>query len=281
MRLMKFYHYIILCICLAIGATGCHSSKTVATSTTTTTHKQSAEEKALIEGRIDSVAASYKNWIDVEIPVNLNLLQPKDFAVSGKATMIKDESIYISIRVFGFEAANIYINNDSIHATYKMNKLYIADDVTKLLKGLPIKVGDLQNLLLGRAFILGKGVIKPNSDISIESNNGTWIATPDSEIKSVDYSYTFDLANNMLKLLTILINEANPVLCDYGNAANTPAGVIAKNLTISTSIKKQALKASISWDTEKAKWNTGAKAKWKTPKGYKRVDANALLKAIN
>ncbi len=278
---MKFYHHIILCICLAIGATGCHSSKTVATSSATTTRRQSSDEKALIANRIDSVAASYKNWTDVEIPVNLNLLQPKEFAVSGKATMIKDESIYISIRVFGFEAANIYINNDSIHATYKLDKLYIADDVKKLLNGLPIKVDDLQNLLLGRAFILGKGTINHYSDLSIETNNGTWVATPKSEIKDVDYSYTFDSTNNMLKLLTILINGANPVLCDYGNATNTPAGVVTKKLTISANIKNQALKASISWNTEKAKWNTGAKAKWKTPKGYKRVDANALLKAIN
>ena len=50
---------------------------------------------------------------------------------------------------------------------------------------------------------------------------------------------------------------------------------------VSSNTKKQQLKASIKWNADKAKWNSGATPKWKAPKGYNRVNVEALLKAFN
>ena len=262
----------------------CRSSKSAtATPSTTSSSNVNIEEihsNIMLSSKLDSVGALYHSWNDVELPVDLELISPNEFSVSGRATMVKDKSIYISIRVFGFEAANIYINNDSIHATYKMGKIYIADDVRKLLKGYPVNVGDLQNILLGRAFILGDDTIKSANGISVLSKGATWEVTPKCEIDGVKYYFTFNSIDDSLKLLTVLVKGANPVLCNYNNIADSEIGKVAEELTISANLKQQ-LKASLKWNLKKAKWNTGATPKWKAPKGYKRVNVEDLLNAFN
>ena len=276
--------YIIICLCAVVAMSSCRSSKSAtATPSTTSSSNVNIEEihsNIMLSSKLDSVGALYHSWNDVELPVDLELISPNEFSVSGRATMVKDKSIYISIRVFGFEAANIYINNDSIHATYKMGKIYIADDVRKLLKGYPVNVGDLQNILLGRAFILGEDTIKSANGISVLSKGATWEVSPKCEIDGVNYYFTFNSVDDTLKLLTVLIQGANPVLCNYNNIADSEIGKVAEELTISANLKQQ-LKASLKWNLKKAKWNTGATPKWKAPKGYKRVNVEDLLNAFN
>ena len=277
--------YIIICLCAVVAMSSCRSSKSATTTPSTTSSSnvniEEIHSNIMLSSKLDSVGALYHSWNDVELPVDLELISPNEFSVSGRATMVKDKSIYISIRVFGFEAANIYINNDSIHATYKMGKIYIADDVRKLLKGYPVNVGDLQNILLGRAFILGDGTIKSANGISVLSKGATWEASPKCEIDGVNYYFTFNSVDDTLKLLTVLIQGANSVHCYYNNIDNSAAGKVAEELTISANANKQQLKASIKWNLKKAKWNTGATPKWKAPKGYKRVNVEDLLNAFN
>ncbi len=276
--------YIIICLCAVVAMSSCRSSKSATTTPSTTSSSnvniEEIHSNIMLSSKLDSVGALYHSWNDVELPVDLELISPSEFSVSGRATMVKDKSIYISIRVFGFEAANIYINNDSIHATYKMGKIYIADDVRKLLKGYPVNVGDLQNILLGRAFILGDGTIKSANGISVLSKGATWEVTPKCEIDGVNYYFTFNSVDDTLKLLTVLIQGANPVLCNYNNIADSEIGKVAEEITISANLKQQ-LKASLKWNLKKAKWNTGATPKWKAPKGYKRVNIEDLLNAFN
>lgn len=276
--------YIIICLCAVVAMSSCRSSKSATTTPSTTSSSnvniEEIHSNIMLSSKLDSVGALYHSWNDVELPVDLELISPNEFSVSGRATMVKDKSIYISIRVFGFEAANIYINNDSIHATYKMGKIYIADDVRKLLKGYPVNVGDLQNILLGRAFILGDDTIKSANEISVLSKGATWEVSPKCEIDGVNYYFTFNSVDDTLKLLTVLIQGANPVLCNYNNIADSEIGKVAEELTISANLKQQ-LKASLKWNLKKAKWNTGATPKWKAPKGYKRVNVEDLLNAFN
>lgn len=282
MKLIRF----IICIFIIGALSSCKSSKvassasiqkTPSTATSITNEADNTYESSLIE----SVAATYGEWHDVEIPIELELIKPQEFSVSGRATLIKNECIYISIRAFGFEVANAYINNDSIHVIYKMGKLYIAEDVKKLLKGYPVNVGDLQNLLLGRAFILGKGTISPSNEheLSIKENGSDWTITPKCDIAGVNYFYTFQSDSNIIKLLTVLIKGANPVLCNYSDIQHTSIGDIAEKLVISANTN-QPITASIKWDTDNAKWNAGASPKWKAPKGYKRINIEDLLKAF-
>ena len=118
---------ITLGVVLMMIATGCKSSK----STTTATypiHIQQGDSANVLVSNFNQVITDYKDWNDVVVPIKLSLIEPKQLSVGGRVTMQKDQSIYISIRVLGFEAANVYVNNDSIYASYKLDKIYIAED---------------------------------------------------------------------------------------------------------------------------------------------------------
>lgn len=279
---MRLNYFILLCLCLIIAITGCRSSKSTTSSNSESNQQKSEQEDANLKSRFDSVASTYMDWNDIVVPVELNLVQPKEFSITGKATMVKDESIYISIRFLGFEAANIFINNDSIYATYKMGRIYLAENIKNLAKGYPIKLSDIQDMLLGRAFIVGEGTINASMEknISLKRNDENWILTPKSNIPKVNYNYTFDLKTNLLKLLTVFIDNSNPILCNYDYYSNTAIGQVAQETTISATIAEKPLKASLRWDFNNARYNSGAKTSWKKPNGYQKVEASALLKAF-
>ncbi len=278
---MKAFN-IILCLILLTMISGCKSSKSTLPAMASDQYINESNDSATsLLSNFDSVASNYKGWNDVVVPINLSLLAPKEFSVSGRATMVKDECIFISIRVFGFEAANIYINNDSIFASYKLDKIYIAEDVKKLLNGYPATIGNLQNLLLGRAFILGKGEITAiNNDFSLSINKDTWKIAPHCDIKDIEYQFIFDNKTNNLSMLDININKSKNVICAYAPYKCTPIGSISDAINISTILKDTPFRAMIEWNLDKSKWNSGATPKWKQPKGYKRVNASDLLKAI-
>lgn len=270
----------IVCVCLML--IGCKSSKSSFSSTTNIGESGNVGEEMLSQ-RFDSVVSHYESWHDVVIPIDLLLHQPKEFSVSGRATMVKDENIYISIRVFGFEAANVYITPDSIFASYKLNKIYIAEETKQLLVDYPITVGNIQDLLLGRAFVLGEGTLSGNmkKQLTVNSTPELWSVTPNQNLKNVIYSFLFDLSSNALAMTKVDIEGKKPVECKYITpAVNTVAGHVSKGIKFSTILKKMPIDAEIRWNLNSAKWNTGATAKWKTPKGYKRISASDILKTL-
>lgn len=279
---MKFLYHII-CISLVIMLVGCGSSKQASTTTPALPQQFEGDSTYLLLKHLGDATSKYKEWNDVVIPIELSLSQPKEFSVTGRATMVKDESIYISIRVFGFEAANIYLNNDSIYATYKLNKLYIAEDIKKLFAGYPVTIGNIQDLLLGRAFVVGKGTLnyemKDDLTLKLTSSSDLWSVTPNQNLKKGYYIFLFATNCDMLKMLTINIDKYNPINCIYDNTPTTPLG-LSNSAQISTTIKDTPINAEIKWDLDRAKWNSGAKPNWKAPKGYNQVDASALIKAF-
>ena len=125
---------------MAACLTGCRTTKT-ATSTQEESH-----------------------WSDLYVPVKLELTEPARMSISGRATMVRDRSIYLSLRMIGMEVATVYVDTDSIFATEKLHKQMLAVDFDKTLGG-KLSVGELQDLLLGDP---GKAVKKLPSALSYE-----------------------------------------------------------------------------------------------------------------
>ncbi len=69
--------------------------------------------------------------------------------------MQRDRSVHLSLRFLGMEVASLMVTQDGIFALYKLERLYFAESISDLLGGFPTTVGNVQDLLLGRAFILG------------------------------------------------------------------------------------------------------------------------------
>lgn len=87
-------------------------------------------------------------WTTAEVPFKLDV--PMAIKPSGKAWMVRDSSIYMSVRVFGMEVMAFYANNDSAFLYDKTKNTLVcgklgADPTT----GLKLNANSLQNLLLG------------------------------------------------------------------------------------------------------------------------------------
>ena len=274
--------FVLLSVVMLFFATGCKSSKSTLPATATyPIVTEGNDDVTKLLSNFEQTIASYQDWTDVVMPMNLSLIAPKQLSISGRTTMVKDESIYISIRVLGFEAANAYITNDSIFASYKLDKIYIAEDLRKILGGFPATISDLQNMLLGRAFVLGKGAINStmNNEFSLSINADSWKITP-YDVNNVGYEFVFENNTNSLSTLLINIANENRANCIYGGSISTAVGNIAKSVTISTEVKDTPLCAKIAWELNNAKWNTTPTTKWKTPKGYRRIDVANILKSL-
>lgn len=94
-----------------------------------------------------SVAEQENRWSDLYVPVKLELTEPSRMSISGRATMVRDKSVYLSLRMIGMEVATVYIDADSIFATEKMNRQMVGVDYDRVMGRLTI--GELQDLLLG------------------------------------------------------------------------------------------------------------------------------------
>lgn len=272
---------IVLGVVLMMTATGCKSSKS-ATTTTYPIHIQQGDSANVLVSNFNQVITDYKDWNDVVVPIKLSLIEPKQLSVGGRVTMEKDKSIYISIRVLGFEAANVYVNNDSIYASYKLDKIYLAEDLRKVLGSFPATISDLQSMLIGRAFVLGKGAIDVSMyrEFLLSIDNDYWQIAPNS-IGDVDYKFIYKCIDNNISTLEVDVAKENRVNCIYGSSVSTPIGNVPNSATISTQVKNIPLCAKIAWELNNAKWNSGATHKWKTPKGYRRIDVANLLKNTN
>ena len=88
------------------------------------------------------------DWQRAEIPFKLNV--PLAVKPSGKAWMVRDSSIYLSVRVFGMEMMSFYANNDSAFLYDKTKNTLVCGPLGKHpVTGDRLNAGTLQNLMLG------------------------------------------------------------------------------------------------------------------------------------
>lgn len=193
-------------------------------------------------------------WQDVSMPVKCKLVKPKNISVSGKATMIRDREIKISLRMLGFEVAGLYANEDSIYVYEKLNHTMIAEALSKIENQTGITLSDMQHILLGQQ-------CRPHSKFD-------WHYTMSNETPSWPECLTVGVAGS-------------EIICSYSAPLATPAGLISPTASIAVEFGKQALDASLEWSLESASWNSGLSTSFQIPKGYRRISAAQLIKALS
>ncbi|HOZ95324.1 MAG TPA: DUF4292 domain-containing protein [Niabella sp.] len=79
-------------------------------------------------------------------------------SLSAKLVMIKDNAIWISAGLMGFEGVRVLITKDSVKMLNKLEKEYTASSLAYLQDkiGLPADFETLQNLLIGNAVFVNK-----------------------------------------------------------------------------------------------------------------------------
>lgn len=275
MRHLNILIFSVITIAIAMWLTGCHSARQSAVATGNDSIKLS------LDSRFDLLAGSYADWTDVNAPIKLRLQQPKEMSISGRLYMTRGQNVMLSLRFLGMEVMNLYVNSDSIYATDKIHKYYLAEDLKSLVAGFPMTINDVQDLLLGRVFLLQHGTLSPKMKRHVELSeiNSYMAISPKKSFNGIEYAFGAD-ADNRLKALTATRNGSDVLQCVYDKWVDSNAGKVACSNQVSLTLGETFLQATLESDYDAAKWDTPNTRSWKMPKGYKRVYGKALIEAF-
>lgn len=206
---------------------------------------------------LTSDSSDRPTWHDAYIPFKLSVFAPAQISLSGRATMVRDSAIYLSLRMMGIEGAVALITPDSLFVHDKYHKIYIADRSSVLLSGLGI--GQAQDMLLGQPF-------NPGSDL----DSICWVL-PSAETGEIE-SLSFDLP------------AGAQAYCAYGQWKPTEQGEFAglcDVLVFSSPVSESpSMQASIEWNIESAKFDSDRAINFKEPKDLQPVRVSDLMQLL-
>ncbi len=262
---------------LMLTLSGCHSSKSQYSG-----NLKAEATTANSDELFKEMAESYCDWTDLYVPINFQLLSPKQFSVSGRATMVYGKEINISLRMLGMEVAVIYVNDSSLYVVDKYNKRYLCEDISNLLSGYNLTITDIQNILLGRVSNFGDGSItsKDAKDFAFMEADSLWVLTPKVQRPNTELHYIATKTTPpVLSDIALRIANKGMVSVAYTEPASSPAGIISGVLTATVPYKQKEIVASIVTNLNEAKWNEDRSISFKTPSSsYKKMELESLLK---
>ncbi|MDE6287321.1 MAG: DUF4292 domain-containing protein [Muribaculaceae bacterium] len=250
----------------AVIAAGCSSQRKAAT----TTPAQTATGGSPVM-RLAAAYASGENWTDFYAPFSLKVSSPMGMSVSGRATMVRDSSILLSLRMLGIEMAQLYIDNDSARFVDKYHRCYCSVPTPSLTAIAGITLGNLQDLMLGRAFIPGRdGVLRPSDEsLMIVEKGDNPLLRPR---KGGRLSWVLELLDEA-RITSVLIDAgaSREFSMNYSDDTSTPIGRLPRIVSLEAEVGKLRLDARVTWSYDKLKINSGNIAPWTAPSGYRQL----------
>lgn len=256
---------------------GCRSAKSPVTPDYSGT-------KMTLTQRAQYVIAGYQPWEEINVPLKVAVKEPTKVSVSGRIYMRRDKDIYITLRVLGMEVANMYVNADSVFVTDKLHKYYIAESISDIFAGASLTIGDIQDALLGRAFVNNRGTLSDNllKDVTLaRDDDNTWTVTPRSRINNrIEYQFRFDDSDNSLS--SLVFNVAGKLYgCSYSSPVEVGDNRFMEKLEVKATVGKKNIDATLTFDFDKVKWEVPSSARWRLNDSYKRLTPQALIKLFD
>lgn len=257
---------------LTLIAGACSSTKKTAPNT------QNGSSK--IENAADyfsGITSDCSSWQQIKVPFNVSISQPTQISASGQAVMVRGKYINLSVRILGMEVAALYLTNDSILVVDRWNKRYISENLRQFLKGFPANISNLQDLLTGRPFVLGKEKLTAESlsGFNVEQQGNTWGLQPKQSVSGLDYAFIFSAR----QLLSMIISAGSTnVNITYGEPAKTVDGTFASSIDIKADAPKKPVNGVIQWRWNKAEFGSSFTPRHlEKPGNYTRIKASDLL----
>ncbi len=247
---------------------------------------QNADDNApvTVTSETVDVAAYYQaDWRTFKSGGNVEIGSgSKSLSSSMQMRMIRNKSIYVSVRpVLGIEAAKMVINGDSILLVDKLHKRYVLEKASLLTNGIPVSVGALQDIFLGRAFELGKGSLTQElkDDFTVNVLDNRVVLTPKNQFKGFDYNFVYDGHNNIVSLNVIPSNAgASTYSVTYRNVQGSVAGKVAGSASVSTKLNGSAMKLDLEY--KDMQWNESFTIDTNIPKNYKRMEGKDIMQLL-
>lgn len=259
-----------------MNACGTVKKTTLPESTTTT--EQTTSTTVTIDP-YNTVISTLGQWQTLQTGGNIKLNAGSSFSSSIQMRMVRDQAIFISLRpVLGIEVGKLIITADSLYAVDKVHKRYIAEKVSILTSGIPVTVSDVQDIFLGRPFILGKGTFSMDSkpEITVNCESNSTILAPNESYKGYSYAFTFDKNNRISSLDIMPAGSTTPAyLVKYSDVRATAAGNIAHGIDANATIEKKKISFSLSY--KDIDWNGNVKIDKSIPSNYSRMNARDLF----
>ncbi len=254
----------------------CGASKNVATTGNLTTTVTSAP--ATQQERAQAIASSHSSWTTMQTSGSIKLGGSKSFSSSINVRMNHGTAIAISLRpMLGIEVGRLVFTGDSVIVVDRVHRQYIAENVALFTNGLPATVGTLQDIFLGRAFIVGEGTYDTSraDHATATSATGKCVLEPNTRVTGFKYDFTYDEDNNILAFNITPEGATQTVYSvDYSDVKSTQAGKVAHTVGVAGTIKGKPLNFTLSY--KDISWGGQVKIDTSIPDGYKRADISSI-----
>lgn len=278
----------IICVLfLAAIVSGCGGKKKEEAGKTSSVTEISTPAHAISEELgleyLKNVTGQYRPWQQVRVPLSVKISSPKSFSISGTAEMVRGTSVLISLKFIGMEVAWLYVSDNNITVAEKMNKRYISESPAKFLGGFKVNTYNLQDILVGRPFVLGTNGIAEATGQKFTftgDGSGAWSLQPESGVETMEYGFWFE-PQTVLNAAVVQFSDKQPVALLYGSPVDTPAGPMASQIGIKAKIGDTDVDATIYWNWQRAKWGDVFEPREpRVPESYRKVDGASVLKSL-
>lgn len=268
---------------MGVALAACGSQRAAVDTVGIATQQTPAANEPNVTERLNAIAEATANWSTLSAGGTIGIGGAKSFSSKMQMRMERGKSIYISLRpLLGIEVGRLVVVGDSVIVIDKLHKRYIAANASLLTNGVPVDVTTLQDIFLGRPFVLGEGSFAKRlvSKVKMTRVDGSMVMEPRKQYAGFTYSFTFDTDNQMTSAnVTPSGSKTATYSVKYADVkTSTPAGNVAGSVSAATKVKGQPFELYI--DYGGMSWNEGVKIDTKVPGGYTRVDSKQLLNML-
>ncbi len=270
---------------LAAITTGCRTTKdTTVTPNSGTTITPNQNQQEALDQRLSMLVNTQGNWNMMQVGGNVKVGGIKSLSSSMQMRMIRDKAIYISLRpMLGIEVGKIVITSDSVLVVDKYHKRYIAEPMSLITNGIPVTVGNLQDIFLGRSFVLGQGTVGRNNskDCTLVHDGTNYRLSPKQQPKDFTYGFTYDENNKILAVeVTPVKGNLKPYKATYSDVKlEAMAGNIAHHVDVKANVGGTAF--TLALDLKDITWSGDFTIDLTKPaSGYKRMSANQITSIL-
>ena len=263
---------------------GCKSHRAVVSDSTSVSQRPKVKAKSVPV--VAALAENYSPWETFYVPFSMRISSPVNLSVSGRASMVRDEYIFLSMRMFGMEVATLYVDADSAFFADKYHKVLVAEPFAALSARTGLTLGDMQDILMGRAFYPGRGTLcsidMPDLLFSpSDTEEDSLIRLTPRRIPAGALWYFTINQDPSLISITVEPDGYDPLSVTYSDLIfDTPSGSVASEVSIEASPGGYPISAFCRWDLKKARWNEPVSAPSLSFKGYKRANTAQLIESI-